>query len=698
MRYVVAVDSGGTFSDCIAISSDGFVARAKAPSTPPDYSVGALESVRRVADELGMSLRDLLASTVLFGHGTTVATNTLLTRTGSKTGLLTTLGHEDALIIGRTFQKVAGLSEAELTDVAGLNKAVPLVPRWRIHGIAERINARGEVRLPLDPDSVRRAMAALVAEGVEAVGVCLLWSFLNPAHEHAVRQLIEAEYPELDISVSHELVPVIREYERAASTVVNAYLTRRTARYLDALRERVNLNGFHSTPVIMQSSGGVLSADQAKNRAIGLMTSGPAGGVIGAQVLGRVLGHANIITTDVGGTSFDVGLVVDGQAQFSNTATFDKYQLILPVIDVATIGAGGGSIAWIEPDTGILRVGPQSAGARPGPACYGQGGTEATVTDANVVLGRINPDYFLGGRQPLDADRAYEAVGRLSRTLNLPVPEAAMGIIDIADAHMADLVRKVTIERGYDPRRFVLYAFGGAGPMHACAYGPAAGCGRILVPVLASAFSAFGIAGSDVMVVEELSDPMLLPFDAHRWSANYDQLDARALASLAANGIEREQTYLQRYVRLRYRGQVHEIDAPVPHGAITPERLEEVLANFEHLYESKYGRGTAYRRAGIQAITFRVHGFGRLYPPVLTAHPLEEADAGEAVKTERKVYFREAGGFITVPIYDADRLRSGNRVQGPAVVEAVDTTVVIHPGQRAEVDPYLNIAIAAAEV
>jgi len=409
------------------------------------------------------------------------------------------------------------------------------------------------------------------------------------------------------------------------------------------------------------------------------------------------LGHSNIITTDVGGTSFDVGLVVDGQAQFSNMATFDKYQLILPVIDVATIGAGGGSIAWIEPDTAILRVGPQSAGARPGPACYGQGGREATVTDANVVLGRINPDYFLGGRQPLDAVRAHEAVERLARTLDLSVPETAMGIVDIVDAHMADLVRKVTIERGYDPRQFVLYAFGGAGPMHACAYGSAAGCHRILVPVLASEFSAFGIAGSDVMVVEELSDPMFSPFEVARLAAIYEQLDAKAVASLAANGISEEQTYLRRYVRLRYRGQVHEVETPVPLGTLNPEQLEQVLATFEHLYESKYGRGTTYKQAGMQAITYRVHGFGKLHPPALTARPFEGMDADQAVKAQRMVYFREAGGFITVPIYDAGRLKSGNRVLGPAIVEAVDTTVVIHPGQHAAVDPYLNIVIAATE-
>jgi N-methylhydantoinase A len=695
--YVVAVDSGGTFSDCVAIASDGAIARAKATSTPPDYSVGVLESVRRVAEELAMPVETLLRRTVLFGHGTTVATNTLLTRTGSATGLLTTRGHEDALIIGRTFQKAAGLGESELSDVAGLDKAVPLVPRALIQGVHERIDARGQVVAPLDLESVRGALDRLVSEGVESVAICLLWSFLNPMHEEAIRALIEGEYPQLNVSVSSELAPVIKEYERAATTVMNAYLARRTAHYLDALRERIAAHGFQPMPVVMQSSGGVLSMDRAKSRAVGLLTSGPAGGVIGAQVLGRILGYPNIITTDVGGTSFDVGLVVDGHAQFSTVATFDKYQIILPVIDVSTIGAGGGSIAWLEPDTGVLRVGPQSAGARPGPVCYGLGGTEPTVTDANVVLGRINPDYFLGGRQRLDRERSHRAVERIARMLGLDVAETAMGIVDIVDAHMADLVRKVTLERGYDARDFVLFAFGGAGPMHAAAYGPAAGCTRMLAPALASEFSAFGIAGTDVMVAEELSAPMFAPFDIGRLGEIYAQLETKARRDLLANGIAEDRMYVQRYVRLRYRGQVHEVDTPVPGGPVGPEQLAETLAAFERIYETKYGRGTTYKHAGLQAMTYRVHGFGRLYPPVLASRPSGDPDPRGARKAERPVYFRETGGFTVTPIYAAEQLAPGHDLSGPAVVEASDTTVVIHPGQGARVDAYLNLLLEARE-
>jgi N-methylhydantoinase A len=695
-RYVVAVDAGGTFTDCVTVASDGAIARAKAPSTPADASVGVLASVARVAEQLGLDVEALLGRTMLFAHGTTVATNALLTRSGSRTGLLTTRGHEDAIIIGRTYQKVAGLGESELQDVANLDKADPIVPRRLIHGVQERIDARGEVISPLDLDSARRALHALVADGVDAVAICFLWSFVNPVHERAVADLVAREFPELGCSVSHEIAPVIREYERTATTAINAYLTSATAGYLDALEQRLRERGFDSMPVVMQSSGGVRSLDSAKDRSVGLLTSGPAGGVIGAQVLGGTIGRPNVITTDVGGTSFDVGLVVDGEPLHSDTSVFEKYELVAPILDIATIGAGGGSIAWIEPATGVLRVGPQSAGADPGPACYGLGGTEPTVTDANVVLGRINPEHFLGGTRPLDGELAHTAVEQVAQELGLEAEEAAMGIVDIADAHMADLVRKVTIERGFDPREFVLLAFGGAGPAHAAAYGSAAGCGQIVVPLLASEFSAFGIAGSDAKVVEEFSDPMFEPFDPKRIQAILRKLSDGALEQLRANGIAEERTYVNRYVRLRYRGQVHEVETPIPAGPVDEEAVAETLRSFNRIYEMKYGRGTTYARAGLQAITFSVHAFGRLHRPRLASFTPDGDDPGDARKQARRVYFRP-DGFVDAAIYEADRLRAGHRLPGPAIVEAVDTTIVVPPGAEATVDPYLNLVIATRE-
>lgn len=694
--YTIAIDSGGTFTDCVAIATDGSMVRGKAPSTPSDYSIGAFKALSVVADQLGLSVEELLGRTELFGHGTTVATNTLLTRTGGTTGLLTTNGHEDAVIIGRTYQKVAGLNEAELADVARLEKAEPIVPRELIHGVTERIDARGTVIVPLDLDTVREALDRVVSAGVEAVAVSLLWSFINPIHEQAIVRLIESEYPGLDVSVSHRLAPVIREYERGATTMINAYLLRRTSQYLETLHNRLRTSGLASTPVVMQSSGGVLPVELAKTRPVSLLTSGPAGGVIGAQALGATLGYPNIVTTDVGGTSFDVGIVVDHEPQIASVGTFSKYELVMPIIDIETIGAGGGSLAWIEPDKGVLHVGPQSAGANPGPACYGLGGTEATVTDANVVLGRVNPDFFLGGAQPLDAERARAAVAVVADSLGMTMEEAAMGIVDIADAHMADLVRQVTIERGFDPRTFVTFAFGGAGPLHAASYGPAAGCRAIVVPMHASEFSAFGIAGSDAMVVAELSEPMFSPFEPAAFAQMFVELEQRARETLAEAGLQKE-VRLVRYVRLRYPGQAHEVDTPVPDGSLSAAELERTIDEFERIYEAKYGRGTAYHRASLQAITFRVNGFGRLHTPSLARYPMTDPEASSAIKELRDVCFRDADGFAPTTIYDAARLRPGHAFGGPAVVEAADTTVVVHPGQLASVDPYLNIVINAPE-
>ncbi|MFQ5913135.1 MAG: hydantoinase/oxoprolinase family protein, partial [Nitrospinota bacterium] len=627
MGYIVAVDSGGTFTDCVVLDESGRITTAKATSTPPDYSEGILNSVALAAQRLGMETRALLGESILFGHGTTVATNTLLTRTGSRIGCLTTAGHEDALIIGRTMQKVAGLSESEMTQVARLNKPNPLVPRSLIHGVHERTDCQGDVVVPLNRERTRESVHELLKAGVEGIAVCLLWSFKNPSNERVVREILRQEAPDIFVTLSSDLAPVMGEYERGATTVMNAYLAKRTGEYLDRMRKRLAESGFCRTALVMQSSGGVSSIDDVRSRAVGLLTSGPAGGVIGAKFLGDLLGHQNIISTDVGGTSFDVGLVINGEPQIAERPVFFQFQILFPIIDVATIGAGGGSIARVDPASGILQVGPQSAGADPGPACYATGGEEPTVTDANLVLGRLNPDYFLGGARRLDPDRAVRAVERVARPLGLSIEEAAMGIIDIVDSHMADLIRKVTIERGSDPRQFFLYAFGGAGPVHVGGFGRGLGVREVVIPSFASEFSALGIAGSDLISVQELADPLTIPLDPVHVSEIYRVLEGRAREQLADNGVEEQDMQFQRYMKLRYRGQVHEVRTPVPlngdGGAILSERaMEEIVSRFEVLYEERYGKGAGYRKAGIQAITYHVYGYGRILRPKLEKLPL----------------------------------------------------------------------------
>lgn len=693
MTYVIAVDSGGTFADCVVLDEGGRVTTAKAPSTPDDFARGVLDSVTAAAAQLGLTLEGLLTQTSHFGHGTTVATNALITRSGSPTGLITTRGHEDALIIGRTIQKAAGLSEAEMTYLVRLDKADPIVPRPLIKGVTERVDYKGQVIIPLDEADVRRAVDELAGAGCEAIAVSLLWSFMHPEHERAVRRIIHEMLPGLLVSLSHELAPVIKEYERTATTAINAYLGKTTGRYLAALGERLKAGGLKTEPVIMQSSGGVAPVAEAQSRAVALLASGPAGGVIGAVALGRALGFQNLITTDVGGTSFDVGLVVDGEPQFSLTPVFAKYHTVLPSIDIPSIGAGGGSIAWVEAGTNLLKVGPTSAGAVPGPACYGAGGTEPTVTDANVTLNRLNPDYFLGGKKKLDAARARSAIEeRIARPLGMSLEEAARGIVDILDARMADLVRKVTIGRGYDPREFVLLGFGGAGPLHVGAFARDVGVRQVIIPTHASEFSAWGIAGSDLVYLRQMSDPLIAPFDPARLNAIYRQLEEEARAALRQNGVADEAMTMLRSIDMRYRGQIHEVRVPAPGGELTAQSLAQVQAAFEAIYNRKYGEGAAYRQAGVEARTYQVRGVGRIARPAWVKQSANGRDASAPLKERRPVYFQ--GGYVDTPIYAREQMRAGQRLSGPAIVEAVDTTVLVSPGQQLAIDEYGNMVMS----
>jgi N-methylhydantoinase A len=704
MSYVVAVDSGGTFSDCVVVDSAGAVVRAKSPSTPPNFEQGVLNAVAEAADRLGLTTETLLGDTTIFAHGTTVATNILITRTGAKTALLTTRGHEDAIIIGRTVQKVAGLSESEIVNVARLAKADPLVPRSSIYGIDERIDRNGAVVAPLHLDSTDELVEMLRREGVEAIAISFLWSFLNPDHERGLRdRLMEAGngngQPSWFVTASSDLAPVIREYERTATTALNAYLTPGVHGYLERMGERLRDSGHRGAISVMHSAGGVSSLEEARQRGVTLLSSGPAGGMLGTRELARRLGLDPVIATDVGGTSFDIGTVVDGEAGYADAPVFAKYPVALPIIDVTSIGAGGGSIAWVEQDTGVLRVGPQSAGAAPGPACYGAGGTEPTVTDANVVLGGIDPDNFLGGRMRLDAELALDAVRTaVADPLGLEPDVAAARIVDIVNSQMADLIRRVTIERGLDPAGFTVFAYGGAAGMHAGAYARKLGCRHVVVPRAAAVFSAFGIGMSDVKRVAMVSDPSRAPFDLGRWRQRFDQLEASLRREFEEENLPTRDLALQRSVELQFRGQVHALRVPVEAADLDlDDGGEQVIDRFTKRYEVKYGPGTAYRKAGVEAMTFLVEGVAEM--PLPQPEPLadEGADPGAALSGRRSVYLPVSGGLETADVYTAEALRPGNELSGPAVVEAEDTTVLIQPGQRLWVDGFLNLRIEVGD-
>ena len=686
-RFTIGLDTGGTFVDCVAVAADGRLIAEKALATPDDPTQGVLEALANTASALSLSVETLLESTTSLVHGTTIGLNTLFTRTGTQVGLLATRGHEDALLIGRVHQKVAGLSPDQITRAFALEKPVPLVPRWLIHGIHERIDYAGDEIVPLDEAGVATAARELVAEGCQALAICFLWSFKNSTHEHRAYEIIRQQHPELAVSLSSEVAPVLGEYERTATTVVNAYIGQRFRDYLESLAHELETRGLKNTPYVMLSSGGGQPARAAAERAVETLGSGPVGGVVAAQTLGNSLNLQNLVTTDVGGTSFDVGLIVDGVPIQARMPIFERLHLAVPAVDVRSIGAGGGSIASVD-ERGKLHVGPESAGAEPGPACYGRGGTEPTVTDADLLLGRLNPDTLLGGRLHLDRAAAERAIGGLAARLGMDIIDSANGIVRVIDAQMADLVRKVSVERGHDPRRFVLVAYGGAAPLHVGAYGPDVGVPEAVISPLAPVFSAFGLALSDWHRVYVRSDPMRLPADPARLGAIFEELERTAREDYAQAG--RDSTLsLERSVDLRFRRQTHEVGVVLPGGPIDESVMSQLAERFEVEYERIFGQGAAYSQAGIEASTFRVVANAKRVERETDADSLEDPDPATGLVGYRAAFFTQ--WVDQTPVYAGERLRPGHRIIGPALVDSRATTLVIHPGQEAHVDGYRNV-------
>jgi len=688
MKFVIGVDTGGTFTDCVAIGEDGSVAWDKAHTTPQDHTVGILNAIENTSTRIGISRSQLLGATVALGIGSTVGLNALLARGGAKTGLLTTRGHEDNLFIGRIHQKVAGLGEEEIKDVVHLDKATPLVPRSLVCGINERTDYKGAILAALDVKDVEAAVTEMVAEGIESLAVCFLWSFMNSSHERAVRDLVEKRFPGIFVTLSSEVSPLLGEYERTATTAINASLGPIVKRFMGRLVESLRSAGLSGPVLAMHSLGGVIPCQEAGDKAAHIMASGPVGGVMGAMNMGRMLGHKNIIVTDVGGTSFDVGLIVDGRPTLNRQPVLEKFTLAVPMIDVISIGAGGGSIAWVEAETRLLQVGPRSAGALPGPACYDQGGNEPTVTDANLVLARIDARSFFGGRKKLDYNLAKKAIEeKVARPLGMDLLKAAKGILEIVDSHMADLVRRVTVEQGYHPSEFVIYAYGGGGPLHVGSYARDIGVSEVLVSPYAPVFSGFGIAGCDIQRQYTRSRPMTLPAPAAQFNAIFSDLEAAAIRDAVKSAGELE---LERFLDMKFRRQVHNVRIPVPSGELRSQEMDALMVNFEEAYERIYGKGTAYRKAGVEVSNFIVTATTKTYKPKLKVDDWEGADPERARVGERQVYFEE---FVQTPVFSMELLRPGNRIAGPAIVESPATTLLLHPRQTARVDRSRNLLL-----
>jgi N-methylhydantoinase A len=700
MSYVCGIDVGGTFTDCVVVGDDGSVTVAKSPSTPGDFSRGMFDVMAVAAGELGLETSDFLGQVSALFHGTTVATNAMVERKGVDSGMLTTRGHRDVLSIMRGAGRTAGLSPEEYLQVSVADKPSPIVPRRLIGEIDERVDAKGQVVVDLDEDGAREVIRRLVGTGVRSIGVCLLWSFQNPAHEQRLKEIIAEEAPEgTYVTLSHELIPKWGEYERAAGTAINGYIGPLVRDYLDDLRNRGTEAGMHGRILIMQASGGLAEASRVVDVALQTIGSGPVAGVTGSSRFGQETGAPNVICTDMGGTTFDVGLIVDNQPIRRPSSIVSQYEYVLPQVDVRSVGSGGGSIAWIDPISKALRVGPQSAGASPGPAAYGQGGTEPTVTDADLVLGFIDPERFLGGRMSLDRSAAEAALTKVADELDLGHVELAAGIVQIVEAQMAELIRQMTVQSGYDPRDFVVYAYGGAGATHGVGYAAELGARAVVVPLLnlGAVWSAFGVAASDLVELVESTDIMRQPFQLDRLNSLLADLEQTARTRLVDQGVGDADITVVRRAFLRYTAQIHEVDVVIPDGDVDEAAAAALVEQFEERYEQLFGKGSGFAGAGIELVTVSVEGRGHLEAQRhVASHVAAHARGqGSGIKElpSRAVHWPREGESLTTRIFDGTSLSPGDQLDGPAIIELPHTTIVVPPRYSAAIDEFGDCVI-----
>jgi len=678
--YRLAIDVGGTFTDFVLF--DGAREREyKASSTPRDPSEGVVAGLESIAADLGLTVPELLARTGVVVHGTTITTNALLTRTGARTGLLQTDGFRDTLLLRQ------GRREAQWDS-----KTPPpshLVPRERILTVGGRIDRDGREVVPLAEDDVRAAARAFRADGVTAVAVSLLFSFLEPAHERRVAELLEEELPDAFVSLSYDIAPQIRLYERTSTTVVNAYVGPILRGYIDRLRGRLAGFGFTGALQVMQSNGGLAAADVVARQAVTTLLSGPAGGPVASARIVAPVGVPKAMTVDMGGTSFEASLARGGETEIRAGGQLAGYAIATPMLDISTIGAGGGSIAWID-QGGMLRVGPQSAGADPGPACYGRGGTEATVTDANLLLGYLREEGFGGGELTLDRAAAERAVGAVAERLGVALLDAAAGIVATINASMTDSLRLLTLRRGLDPREFALVAAGGAGPLHAAALADDLEIPLVVVPLDASVLCAAGILVTDFKhhYVRTLFGRRPAP-GAADVEAAFSELRQAAAGQLVREGVPAEAVEYRRLAEVRYVGQLHAIDVGFPdEGPVSEAVLAQLVEDFHPAHAERYGHDLRGTDTEILNIRLEARGTTWVEPgasATLTAPGTGTGTAAGGDDHRRPAWF--AGEVLDVPVRAAAALRPGETVPGPAIVELPTSTVVVPPGHDLSVHP-----------
>jgi N-methylhydantoinase A len=657
-------------------------------TTPADLSQAFLQCIRRLADRVALEPHQLR---YIF-HATTVATNAVLERRGARAGLLVTQGFRDILEIARQVRY-------ELYNLQ-TEKPPALIPRERCLEIPERVNYRGEVLVPLEESAVLRAAESFKSHQVDSIAVCFLHAYANPVNERKAAEILRRLCPGVPISLASQIAPEIREYWRASTVATNAYIAPIVAGYLHAVEERLQSNGISAPVRVMQSSGGIMTVETAKERPVYMLESGPAAGVVAARYFAELAGYRDALSFDMGGTTAKMGLILNGKAKVvsefeaggisgsgSGTVKGSGYPILAPVIDIVEVGAGGGSIAWID-SGGLMRVGPQSAGADPGPACYGRGGIEPTITDANLLLGRLSADYFLGGEMPLRVEMSREAiVTNCAVPLRLDEVSTAMGIVDIANATMVEAMRLISVQRGHDPGEFCLIAFGGAGPMHANRLASELGIPTVIVPPSPGVASALGMLLTDLR--HDYYITRLQRLDEARFeelNALAHDFRARGLTELAHEGVNSDQITVERYLDMRYVGQSWKLRIPFPDRDWTRVDCSHLKETFHQFHEQTYGY--CCREEPVEIVNIGALTIGRLTKPRLKEIPRGSTSPDHAQKSTRFVYFQETGTFIETPVFDRYTLQQGNIMPGPAVIEEIDSTTIVHPGYAAEVMCY----------
>lgn len=678
MSYRLSVDVGGTFTDIVLFDDkEKKIHATKVLSTTADQSIGLIEGIKKICAQVGIDYSEIS----YFIHGTTVATNALLERKGAKTALITTEGFRDVFEIGRQRRP----------DIYNfwIKRAKPPVPRHLIFEVKERVLFDGTVLQELDEESVYKVISEIRKNDIESIAVCLLHSYKNSVNELALKEILKKELPGIPLSISCEVLPEIREYERTCTTAVNAYLMPKVQKYINNLVERKNELGVTPDLHVMQSNGGIMSADVAAQRSVHTVFSGPAGGVLGGMYIAGLVNDKNVITLDMGGTSTDIVLIGDGNMRLTTNGEIGNFPIKVPMIEMHTIGTGGGSLAWIDMG-GTLRLGPESCGSTPGPACYGLGGTRPAVSDANLLLGRLDPKAFLGGERPLYPEKAEKAMqDNICGELGISPIEAAIGVINIADSNMAGGVKVISTQKGFDLREFSLISFGGAGSLHAANIAKELNMKRVIVPPFPGNFSAIGAEMAEVRYdyVRTLVEPVA-GMDQEYYNARFAEMCSEAIPHMKKEGFDEEHIKLTGTADMRYAGQAWELAVPVPVVASGQQDFEEIIKRFEALHKQTYGY--IIEDDNIVIVNLRLSASGIVPKLEMVKQPLNPNEKG-ALKEVRKVFFD--GGFIDTNIYDRDLLYPGSKVEGPCIIEEYASTVVVPPCDKACVDEYLNIII-----